>query len=60
MIRSNGTLYFYAHYRDSLDSQTDANDTIYVVAATKGGSKWEELTIDSLWLGGWITDKDAA
>ena len=55
--RGNGSLYFYAHYRDSLESQTDANDTIYVVAAVKGGSKWEEVTIDSLWFGGFVTDQ---
>lgn len=35
-------------YLDSLISQTDASDTIYVTAAVKGSAAWETVMIDNL------------
>jgi len=35
-------------YLDSLISQTDASDTIYVTGAVKGSATWETVMIDNL------------
>ena len=52
------TVEFGFTYLDSLISQTDANDSIYVTAAVRGNTTVEQVALSSVILSAAVVDKD--
>ena len=53
------SLTFHISYTNTLRSQTDANDTVYVTAAVQGSTHAEEVTITGFSMSAVVADYDA-